>query len=251
MCPAWLNFFLVAIMPLAVLGIETSGLTGGIALRVDGEPVEERELERAGRRHAQTLILQVHELLTAHGLRPGDMDVCGVSQGPGSFTGLRVGIVFAKTLAWSTGCRLISVDTFEAIASASGDDVSRVSVVSDAQREQLFEAEYVRDDSGIWKQQASIQIIDASEWLAGEGDRRASGCLATGPGLSRLDESELSSIATTDETVWNPRSSIVAAISERRATVEAGADPATLEPFYLRRSAAEEKRDAVVKKSGR
>ena len=99
-----------------ILAVDTSGMCGTIALRRDGELLAERELEQSRRRHAQTLISEVKELLDAHGLVSADVDIAAVSHGPGSFTGLRVGIVFAKTLAYVTGCRIAAVDTLQAIA---------------------------------------------------------------------------------------------------------------------------------------
>ncbi|HUQ68608.1 MAG TPA: tRNA (adenosine(37)-N6)-threonylcarbamoyltransferase complex dimerization subunit type 1 TsaB, partial [Planctomycetaceae bacterium] len=84
-----------------ILSLETSGLTGSIALDRDGV-VEQRELATAGRRHAQTLVAEMRDLLHAHGLRPADVNAVAVSIGPGSFTGLRVGVVCAKTFAYAT-----------------------------------------------------------------------------------------------------------------------------------------------------
>ena len=83
-----------------ILAIETSGFEGSIALSENSDVLAQRELARAGRRHAQTLVLEVAELLESHSLQPDQIDVVAVSHGPGSFTGLRVGVVFAKTFAW-------------------------------------------------------------------------------------------------------------------------------------------------------
>ncbi|NQV27288.1 MAG: tRNA (adenosine(37)-N6)-threonylcarbamoyltransferase complex dimerization subunit type 1 TsaB [Rhodopirellula sp.] len=94
-----------------ILAVDTSGMCGTLALRCGGELLEERELEQTRRRHAQTLISEVQELLQAHHLAAADVGIVAVSQGPGSFTGLRVGIVFAKTLAYVTGCPIVAVDT--------------------------------------------------------------------------------------------------------------------------------------------
>lgn len=127
-----------------VLGIETSGLEGSIALLRDHECLGELWLNQHGRRHAQSLVFEIGELLQQHGLKPPDVDLVSVSRGPGSFTGLRVGMVCAKTFAYATGSRFISIDTFMAIANNVPSTINRVHVIEDAQREDLFAAEYVR-----------------------------------------------------------------------------------------------------------
>src|SRR5438552_3091101 len=97
------------------LAIETSGIVGSIALCSDGERIEERTLQ-LGRHHGQSLIPELRQLLEDHRRKPRDCDLIAVSIGPGSFTGLRVGVVCAKTLAYVTGSRVAAVDTFHAIA---------------------------------------------------------------------------------------------------------------------------------------
>ena len=113
-----------------VLGIDTSGLEGSVALVRDGNCLAETSLNQLGRRHAQSLILEIGTLLEKHECTPRDVDVVAVSRGPGSFTGLRVGMVCAKTFAYATGCKFIAVDTFAAIA----ENVSEMSSSRPARR---------------------------------------------------------------------------------------------------------------------
>lgn len=231
------------------LGIETSGLAGLVALRRDGQLLEERELEHTRRRHAQTLIQELQTLLQNHSVAPWDVDLVGVSHGPGSFTGLRVGIVVAKTFAYATGCRLAAVDTFAAIAEAADDSVTSLSVVSDAQREQLFVGEFIRDpQSDLLKRPTEISIIDANTWCTDLRDRGPAGFAIAGPVLSRLQDAIHPDVRQLDESAWQPRAAAVAAITERLATSGQFADAFDLEPFYLRKSSAEEKRDARLGK---
>ena len=105
-----------------ILAVDTSGMCGTIALQRDGELLEERELEQSRRRHAQTLISEVQELLQDHELGSSTVEIVAVSHGPGSFTGLRVGIVFAKTFAYATGCSIVAVDTLQAVAESVASD---------------------------------------------------------------------------------------------------------------------------------
>lgn len=101
------------------LGIDTSGLGGSIAIARDGNCLAERALSRTGRRHARTLVAELKALFDDTRLRPHDCNTVAVSIGPGSFTGLRVGVVCAKTFAYATRCTLVAVDTHLAVAAAS------------------------------------------------------------------------------------------------------------------------------------
>lgn len=232
-------------MASVTLGIETSGLAGLVALRRDGVLLEERELEHTRRRHAQTLILELQTLLRNYEIPPTDVGIVGVSHGPGSFTGLRVGIVVAKTFAYATNCRLVAVDTFAAIAEAADESVTSLTVVSDAQRQQLFVGEYVRNNaSQLFERSSDISIADADAWCKSLADHVAPGFAIAGPVLSRLQELLPPDVRQLPGPDWQPRAAAVAAIADRLAAAEQFADSFGLEPFYLRKSSAEEKRDA-------
>lgn len=231
-----------------ILGIETSGFEGSIALRRNGETIDECQLER--RRHAQTLIAQVQSLLRNHGLKSNDVTTVAVSYGPGSFTGLRVGVVFAKTFAFAAGCQLVAVDTLEAVVAAAPDDVARVMVIADAQREQLFAGEYQftevapesagRDIERI----GPIDILDHDVFCQRAFTQAAPDFAVSGPGISRVSESLADEVRVLPESLRSPNAAQVASIGERLASSGQFIDPMLFEPFYIRRSSAEDKRDA-------
>src|SRR6185437_7257912 len=85
------------------------------------------------RRQARDLAPAMAALLAEQGWRPREVQAVLVSHGPGSYTGLRVGIMSAKTFAYATGCPLIAVDTFKAIALQAPESVAQVDVLADAQ----------------------------------------------------------------------------------------------------------------------
>jgi len=233
------------------LGIETSGRSGRIALRVDGTNLEERELSQSGRRHAQTLVLEIRELVTIRGLSPRDIELVAVSEGPGSFTGLRVGVVCAKTLAWASAARMVLVDTMLAIASESPADVCRVDVVSDAQRGQLFVASCERleteggESGDAWHRPASVQVMQVNDWVSGISGKTDDGFVVTGPGLSRAVDFLPDKIRQLERSRAEPAAVTIAQLGEGLAAQGCLADPMTVEPFYLRKSAAEDKRDLL------
>jgi tRNA threonylcarbamoyladenosine biosynthesis protein TsaB len=220
-----------------ILAIETSGSQGSLAVCSGKTCLCSATLEGASRRHAQTLVSQIDEALRRGGLRATDLDAVAVSIGPGSFTGLRVGVVCAKTLAYATGCALAGVDTLEAIAANSPDDVATVHVVSDAQRGDLFVGTYRRSVDDAWSRKGFITIQPADSWIAG----RQAPDAVSGPGLAKWLDRFPSGVRILSETAWTPDARVVAQIGIRQTERGQIADPFLLEPFYLRRSAAEER----------
>ncbi|MGE5193070.1 MAG: tRNA (adenosine(37)-N6)-threonylcarbamoyltransferase complex dimerization subunit type 1 TsaB, partial [Deltaproteobacteria bacterium] len=131
------------------LALETSGPVGSVAVVESGELLCERTL-KLGRQHGQALIPAIRAALEECGKKAKDCDLVAVSIGPGSFTGVRVGVVCAKTLAYAAPCRLAAVDALHAIACNSPADVWSVKVIGNAQRGDLFTAKYVRSAGGDW-----------------------------------------------------------------------------------------------------
>ncbi len=227
-----------------VIGIETSGLSGSVALNQDGRCLESRSLDQAGRRHAQTLVLELRQLLLKHHLTPGDVDAVAVSRGPGSFTGLRVGLVCAKTFAYATGCQFVAVDTFATVAMNCEPDICGVWVVEDAQRGDLFAGHYQRNDNEEWTLSSPIEVVGAEEWLA----LRTADETIVGRGLLRCDLSSAQARCLTDGEVIRPWASNVASrgermLRDRSSSTEVDFDFWKAVPFYIRPSAAEETRD--------
>ncbi len=99
-----------------ILGIETSTQKGSIALMDRATLVKELPLSAALNKHAERLLPQIDILLKETGTAPSDLAAIAVSIGPGSFTGLRVGLATAKGLAYALGLPLLPVSTLRAMA---------------------------------------------------------------------------------------------------------------------------------------
>ncbi len=223
------------------LGIETSGRAGGVALCRDGRCLAERPLEQVGRRHAQTLVAEIGRLCEEFNVCAADCDLVAVSIGPGSFTGLRVGVVCAKTLAYATGCSLAAVDTYLCIAENSPDDVDDVWIIGDAQRDELSVGRYHRDADGSWTLTEQITIAAGQAWC----QARTPGDVVSGPGVVRFESELASRCRVLGPEYRDPQAAIVARLGERKIDSSGADDFWSLEPFYFRRSAAEEKWDAA------
>jgi tRNA threonylcarbamoyladenosine biosynthesis protein TsaB len=227
-----------------VLGIETSGPVGSVALCRGTECLSEVCLEEAPRRHAQTLVSQIGALLSQAGHTVRDLGAIAVSVGPGSFTGLRVGVVCAKTVAYATGCRLAAVDTLRTIAANSPAEVDRVHVIADALRGDAYVATY-RLSGGIWNAEHPPTIAAARQWLA----ERTPGEVISGPGLGSYAQFVPRHCRQLPAETWTPRAQLIARLGGEQLERGDTADCATLVPFYLRRSAAEERKSSSERSS--
>ena len=225
------------------LGIETSDRTGAAALLQDGVCVAERQLAKSGRRHAQTLVSEVDSLFRKHDLAPNDCDLVGVSVGPGSFTGLRVGTVFAKTFAYVTGCQVVAVGSLHSLAQGASSQADEIWAIADAQRGELFVGKFTRADDSFMDPIDEIEIQDAISWC----QSRSNDELATGTAIDKYEHELQCRIL--DASLRQPRAEWVARLAERSFQFGQTDDPWTLEPRYIRTSAAEEKWDAKKSKS--
>lgn len=223
-----------------ILAVETSGSEGQLAVQTsDGQIVESR-FGSDTRRHAQTLVAEAGQLLDSVNLVPSEIDIVAVSNGPGSFTGLRVGTVFAKTMAWANAAGLIDVDTLQAIACAAPANHSVVTAISDAQRSEVFTNRYSKpDETGIRQPLDELAICPVGD--VNQQFRADHHGVVTGPGLLKFSE-RLADCQQTDSSTWLPSASWVLRIAKQKAGLGLFADIASLEPVYVRRSYAEEKR---------
>ena len=218
-----------------LLAIETSGTLGSVAIADDQRLIVERSLQTTGRRHAQTVVAEVDDILRCCSFAPSDITAVAVSIGPGSFTGLRVGLVFAKTFAWLNQAKLVAVDTLRAVAQQAPSEYETVTAVVDAQRNELFAASYRwNPETGIRDAVSCIRICTLT-------DLRTDFPLV-GPGIQKHRPTLQATHTLLDEALCQPRASSVAAIGLLMVRLGQTSVPETLEPVYVRLSYAEEKR---------
>jgi tRNA threonylcarbamoyladenosine biosynthesis protein TsaB len=217
-----------------ILILETSGRSGQVALARGDQFLAVRKLDEA-RRHARDLAPALAELLIEQGWSARELDVVLVGRGPGSYTGLRVGIISAKMLAYATGCVMLAIDTFAAIARQALLEVDRLDVLADAQQGKIYVQSFQRH-VGEWQPATALSIDRFENWLS----RRSASAWVSGPGLTtyraRLPEG-VPVVAAGD---WEPRAESLLTIGLRRYRRGERDDPWSLEPIYLRPSAAEE-----------
>jgi tRNA threonylcarbamoyladenosine biosynthesis protein TsaB len=217
-----------------LLILETSGRTGQVALALGDELRGVRRLDET-RRHARDLAPAAAALLAEQGWRPRHLQAVIVSRGPGSYTGLRIGIMSAKTLAYAAGCALLAVDTFAALALQAPSSVPRIDVLADAQQDKVYVQSFVRSADG-WQPTSELAIRRVADWLAG----REPSTWATGPGLSKWASRLPADVLQLDASLWEPQPASLLHIGLARYLAGERDDLWTLEPLYLRPSSAEE-----------
>lgn len=215
-----------------LLALETSGLTGSVAV-ADGPQVLREINLPPGQRSARALAPAIRQILLDVGWKPTDLEVIAVTSGPGSFTGLRVGCVTAKVLAYATACRIVGVNTLEALARQAASPEHKITTILDAQRGEFFAASWSVDARGEIEPREPTRIVTVDELRE---MARNSGKIA-GPVVEKLAGQLPSSVAAIK---IPPQASAVAAQGWRVAERGEFTDPFALIPQYLRRTAAEE-----------
>jgi tRNA threonylcarbamoyladenosine biosynthesis protein TsaB len=179
-----------------VLGVDTATSAGSVALARPGLLIAETALPEKAR-HARELLDRIDTLLRGAGLEPRDLRGLGVAAGPGSFTGVRVGLATAKGLAYSLAVGLAGLSTLEALARAATRQLAEapgaVCPAIEAGRGEVYASLFLVKD-GVpfrsepdrsWRPEALARHLPEGTVLVGDGARRVEEA-AGGPGRLRV-----------------------------------------------------------------
>ena len=144
-----------------ILHIETSTEQCGVALSQNANIIGNKEVVENGFTHAKQLHALINEVLSECGLSPDQLDAVAVSEGPGSFTGLRIGCVAAKGLCFALDIPLITLPTLQILAAPQSKNSKVVSLL-DARRDEVYTAVY--DKGGVLKVDTHAHILTASSF---------------------------------------------------------------------------------------
>ena len=200
-------------------------------------------------RSAQTFAPAMQILLDQIGWKANDIQCIAVGVGPGSFTGLRVGITAAKMFAYATGAKIIGVDTLLALAVAIKEGTKRVSVAVDAQRSEIVAQNFeIRSDGPV--PFGPQRIIPIAKWWEfgkdGVEDAEAEKIIFSGPILRRIEKNVPVEITLADRSFWEPQAISIAQIAAARFHRNEFDDLWSLVPHYSRPSAAEERKELGI-----
>lgn len=254
--------------PTRIIGIETSSRTGSVALAEGAGVLAEAEFSTQTQ-HARELLPSLESLYAQVGWPKGEADLCAVSIGPGSFTGLRVAVTFARHLALARAIKIVAVPTLAVIAencAAMTPPPSPLAVILDAKRAQVFAAVFEwREDGSPQRANRVEGDRETADWQSADraGGRptgayqviepahlttvhdllshRAAKITVTGEGIDyHAEPLAASSARLTDKKLWTPRAASVCRLAHALAAAGTLTAPRDLVPLYIRRPEAEE-----------
>jgi len=218
-----------------VLGIETAGPQGSVALWLDAGRVDQVEFASSGRLGAE-LAPAIKRLLAAHGLGADTPpDLVAVDVGPGSYTGLRIGIAAAKGLAFAWSRPLVGVSAVDALRTMA-PPFEQVVCALDASRGEVYAASFRRAGDRVREERAPGLCDPRSLGAALAGPAVVVGDAA--PALADPDRG----IVVADPAVAWPTAAQIAALGRRQYLEGVRQDPLYLAPTYYRPNEAEEQR---------
>ena len=223
-----------------ILAFETSAKAASVALMEEGRLLAE-SYQNTGMTHSQTLMVMAQDLLKQCGKTVDEVTHVAVAAGPGSFTGVRIGVAAAKGFAWGKELPCCGVSTLEAMALGTGVWDGYVCPVMDARRAQVYNALF-RVEQGVYTRVAEdraislaqlgeeLSALDAPVFLVGDG------AVLTHNTLS------LPNLVLPPEFKQHQRAVGVALAALKQIQSGESCDGATLVPNYLRLSQAERER---------
>ena len=225
-----------------ILAFETSAKAGSVALLEDGKLLAE-SYQNTGLTHSQTLMVMAEDMLKAAGKTVSDLTAVAVAEGPGSFTGVRIGVAAAKGLSWGGELPCYGVSTLESMALTLGVYDGYVCPCMDARRSQVYNALFLAERGTLTRvtEDRAIALSDLEKelknlekpiFLVGDGSNLCYNTLLESvPGLVLPPEHRMHQRA----------SGVALAAAKKIAAGEAG-DGNALTPNYLRLSQAERER---------
>ena len=225
-----------------ILAFETSAKAASVALLEDNKLLSE-SYQNTGMTHSQTLMVMAEDMLKQCGKTARDVQAIAVAEGPGSFTGVRIGVAAAKGFAWGREIPCYGVSTLEAMAASLGIFDGYICPVMDARRSQVYNALFradrgtltrIREDRAISLQELGedIKNLEKPVFLVGDGSNLCYNTLEqTAPNLVLPPEHRM-----------HQRAVGVGLVAARMIAAAVPGDAAALTPNYLRLSQAERER---------
>lgn len=235
-----------------ILALDTSSSSGSVALVKGDTVIAERSSANVGT-HSEWLMPSIDAMMKDSGVAVSEIEVIAISYGPGSFTGLRIGVSIAKGIAWTLGVKIIGVSTLQALACnlMENDRLVEAGMVAvpllDARRGEVYSALYsmtsepptaLFDDSALTIDALLDEIAER-----GLEDK----ALFLGDGLKVYAARILQNMAPEQVAapeLWRVNAALVAKcaqmeVSEAGEFASVGVEPIDFIPFYLRKSEAE------------
>ena len=231
-----------------ILAFETSAKAASVAL-MDGTKLLGESYQNTGLTHSQTLMVMAEDVLKQCGKSAQDVEAVAVAEGPGSFTGVRIGVAAAKGYTWGKEIPCYGVSTLEAMAESLGIYEGYICPVMDARRSQVYNALF-RVEKGIISRVAedrAIALADLKEelltlegpiFLVGDGSTLTYNTL----------KDSVENLILPPEHRMHQRAVGVGLVAARMAAEGLAPSGGELTPNYLRLSQAEREKQEKMKK---
>lgn len=255
--------------PPLILAIETSSRIGSTALALGDRLLEESAFS-GPMSHSEEIFPTIEGLLARHDRGPRDIAQVHIAVGPGSFTGLRIAVTLAKSMALAQGVRIVTVDSLDVVAANLAEDSwdtagegesrpaplpNRVAALFDAKRSQFYVGVYERTGPNqttagesplnqvgyeipamkgdLWQKICPDSLMTAQEILDGFAGSGTLGVLGDGL-LYHREEFVRDNVRILSEGCWSPHAACVHRLGWQKARSGRFDDPLALTPFYLR-----------------
>lgn len=233
-----------------ILNIETATEVCSVALSQDNSLVDFKE-NTEGKSHASLLTLFIDDVLKQNNVTPSQLDAVAVSAGPGSYTGLRIGISAAKGLCYGSGKPLLSVSTLQSMAYGFINQLTDVQKdehkgallcpMIDARRLEVYTALF--DSSGNFQSEISAEIIDENSYAQILKERKI---VFFGNGSDKCREVIRNDNAIFVKGIY-PSAKDMITLSLKEYNTHNFKDVAYYEPYYLKEFVATSPKNKVIK----
>lgn len=230
------------------LGLDTSTRDGVLVVADPEKKIQAVADLDSATTHGRDLIPALGRMMIGQGLEMKELGSIAVGIGPGSYTGLRVGLAVAKTLADVIDLPILPVDSLLLPVLNLPDDCLLAISIADAQRGAVYKSEYARANPGEKWQRISGPIIIPWNDL---NQLASPAATITGPGLGLMQKLGSLELPIADKALWSPTAGSMLKWLREYAETTPPADRLAIEPLYIRPSAAEEKRQSQPTEANR
>ena len=223
-----------------ILGIDTSTNVGTVAIYSDVKGTLGEISVNINKTHSENIMVMIDELFKLTNTTINDIDKIAVSIGPGSFTGIRIGVAVAKGLASATNCKIVGVNELDVIAGNSTSNECEICSIIDARKERGYYCTF-KYENGILKQLEDYKVGELREFLETRKEIRT---VYLGDGAINY-KNLISNIVGENglfapKSLNLPRASVVAELGTNNED-----NLYTMEPIYLSKSQAEREKEKI------
>lgn len=223
-----------------ILGIDTSTNVGTVAIYSDTKGTLGEISVNINKTHSENIMVMIDELFKLTNTTINDIDKIAVSIGPGSFTGIRIGVAVAKGLASATNCKIVGVNELDVIAGNSTSNECEICSIIDARKERGYYCTF-KYENGILKQLEDYKVGELKEFLETRKEIRT---VYLGDGAINY-KNLISNIVGENglfapKSLNLPRASVVAELG-----INSEDNLYTMEPIYLSKSQAEREKEKI------